>query len=480
MLKSFFKNSLTYNIGNILTLGIALFLLPIYTKYLSPEEFGTIDLFYVIGTFINLTIALEISQGLARYYQDAIKQKEKKEYTSTAFWFTVLVYLIFFFLCFLFSESFTSWLLLDKNKKYIFLLATLAISTLGIFVFTWNQLKWQIQPKESVITSLIYFFVLASVTVYLLVVKGFKVESIFIGQITGNITASLVAYFYSRKSYGFIFSTSKFKKMVSYSAPLVLSSIGLVIAVNIDRIAIKDLLGLEELGIYGVAYRFAAVAGLIMIGFQESLTPLIFKNYKRKKTPSDISKIFNIFIIFASLAVAGSILFSKEIVILFTTEIFYSSANLITLLILSVFFSNIFIFTPGLSIAKKTKLISVIAIFGAIINTILNYTLIPIFGLSGAAYATLISSMCGFLLYLYLSNKHYPIPFQFNLILISFFIVLITSYGFLNLFNEINLKSIIIKILYLLIVLVTISFLLIEKKYILEMKLLLKRKGFKD
>ena len=88
--------------------------------------------------------------------------------------------------------------------------------------------------------------------------------------------------------------------------------------------------------------------------------------------------------------------------------------------------------------------------------------------------------MCGFLLYLYLSNKHYPIPFQFNLILISFFIVLITSYGFLNLFNEINLKSIIIKILYLLIVLVTISFLLIEKKYILEMKLLLKRKGFKD
>ena len=69
MFKSFFKNNLTYNIGNIFTLGIAIFLLPIYTKYLSPNEFGIMDLFMVIGTFINLTIALEISQGLGRYYQ---------------------------------------------------------------------------------------------------------------------------------------------------------------------------------------------------------------------------------------------------------------------------------------------------------------------------------------------------------------------------------------------------------------------------
>ncbi len=463
--------------GNILTLGIAIFLLPIYTKYLSPEEFGTIDLFYVIGTFINLTIALEISQGLARYYQDAKYQKEKKDYVSTAFWFTVLVNSLFFFLCFTFSETFTFWLLGDESKKIIFLLAIIAIATLGIFVFTWNQLKWQIQPKESVIASLVYFFVLAGVTVYLLVFKGFKEESVFIGQISGNIIASLVAFFYARKSYGFIFSTSKFNKMVSYSAPLVLSSIGLVVAVNIDRIAIKDLLGLDELGIYGVAYRFAAVAGLVMIGFQEALTPLIFKNYKKKKTPSDISRIFDIFIIFASLVVVGSILFSSEIVILFTTEIFYNSANLITFLILAVFFSNVFIFTPGLSIAKKTKLISVVAIFGAILNIILNYTLIPIFGLSGAAYATLISSACGFLLYYSLSNKYYPIPFQFKSILIIFFVVLTISYAFQNLFNEINLKSIILKILYLLIVFVITSLLLIERKYIKNIRLIFKRKG---
>ena len=171
MFKSFFKNNLTYNIGNIFTLGIAIFLLPIYTKYLSPNEFGIMDLFMVIGTFINLTIALEISQGLGRYYQEAKNTSKKKEYTSSAFWFTFLVYLSFFFLSFLFSDTFSFFLLDDYGKKLIFLLAIFAIVTNGIFMFTQNQLKWQIQPKQSVIASLVYFFVLASVTIYLLVIK---------------------------------------------------------------------------------------------------------------------------------------------------------------------------------------------------------------------------------------------------------------------------------------------------------------------
>ena len=323
---------------------------------------------------------------------------------------------------FFFSEIFTFWLFLDASKQDIFLLAIVAIMALKLFNFTQSLLRWQIQPKYSVFVNLVYFLVLASVTLYLLIIRELKVESVFIGQITGSIIASFLAFLFARRSYGFTFSLKKFKRMVSYSAPLVLSSISVVIATNIDRIAIKDLLGLEELGIYGVAYRFATVTGLVIIGFQESLTPLIFKFYKNKKTPFEISNIFNIFIVFALFTFTGSILFSKEIIILFTTEPFYGSANLISILIMAIFFSHIFIFMPGLSIAKKTKLIFLTTTSGAILNVILNYKLIPVFGLSGAAYATLISSIGGFILYLLLSNKYYPIPFKFKSILTNFII----------------------------------------------------------
>ena len=102
MIKFFFNSYLTYNIGNVLTLSLALCLLPIYSRYLSPEEFGIVDIFLVISTFVNLTLALEISQGLGRFYQETKKQKDKKEYVSTAFWFTIFIYLLFLIFCFFF------------------------------------------------------------------------------------------------------------------------------------------------------------------------------------------------------------------------------------------------------------------------------------------------------------------------------------------------------------------------------------------
>ena len=294
-----------------------------------------------------------------------------------------------------------------------------------------------------------------------MVALDFKIESIFVGQIAGNIVASLFAIICVRKSYGFIFCITKFKKMVSYSMPLVLSGIGVYIALYIDRIAIKDLLGLDKLGIYGVGYRFAGVAFLVMAGFQQSLSPLVFKYYKEKKTPSDISKIFNIFVVFSLTVVAGAILFSKELVILFTTEAYYSSADVIAILVMAVFFSNMYIFTPGISIAKKTKIIFLISIIAAIINTILNYTLIPLFGIGGAAFATLISSIITFSLYAFFSLRYYSISYNVKTTLLSFIIMLVSSYGIIIIFNEIQLITIIIKSVFLLLVFTSTSFLLL-------------------
>jgi O-antigen/teichoic acid export membrane protein len=135
---------------------------------------------------------------------------------------------------------------------------------------------------------------------------------------------------------------------------------------------------------------------------------------------------------------------------LLTTKAYYSSVGIIPTLVMAVFFSNMYIFAPGISIAKKSKLIAVISIIAAIMNAILNYALIPVLGLSGAAYATLISAVSTFLLYLILSQKYYMIPYQAKPILFAFIIVLISSYGVVSIFDKIQFISIIVKIVYLL------------------------------
>ena len=467
MLREFLKNSFIYNIGNILTRGISIILLPLYTKYLSPSEYGIIDLFFLIASVVNIVITLEISQGIARYYQDTDNEKDKRDYCSTAFWFTVIVYSFFLIFSHIFSDFFTQILLEDPNKKHIFLFAVFSVASNGIFYFTQNQLKWQIQPKENVIINLLNFLVVSSLSIYLLIIKKFGLEGIFISQICANFIATFFAIFFARKSYGFYFSKLKFKKMMSYSLPLVFSGIGVFVALHVDRLAIKDLMGLDKLGIYGVAYRFAAIASLVTLGFQQSLSPLIFKYHRQKKTRFNIANIFNIFVIFASLVISVTILFSRELVILFTEQAYYSSANLISILIIAVFISKIYIFAPGIAIAKKTKLIFVITTISATLNTLLNYTLIPMFGLFGAAYATLTSTIVASSFYLILSNRYYPVPYKIKSLLIIFGLIILSSFVILKFFNEINLISIIFKVFsFVLMSLISIFFL--RKKFTLQ------------
>jgi len=462
MIKTFFKNSLIYTIGTILNRGIGIILIPIYTRYLSPSEYGVIDLFMILASIISLTIALEIHQAVVRYYQDTTDEIQKMQYVSSAFIFSIFVYSSYFMISYIFSDTFTMLLLDDAKYENVFLLASGAIATSGLFYFTSGQLRWQILPKESVIVSVVHLLVVAFIAVYLLAIQGMKVESIFIGQIFGNIFGIVFSIYYSKKSYKLVFIFEKLKKMVSFSYPLVFSGVSIFITLYIDRIAIKELLGLKELGIYGIAYRFAGVASLVMIGFQSSLTPLIYKHYKEDHTPKNIAKLFDGFVILAFFVISGSILFSKEVIVLMSTSEYYTAAGIIPPLVMAVFFSNMYIFSPGMSIANKTKMIATISLVGAIINTMLNYTMIPIFGLIGASFATLISAVFVFYIHVVLSNKYYNIHYGFIKKILIFLFILGMSYLTNSLYTDISISSVVIKFTLLCTISVISIYLLVE------------------
>ena len=465
MIRLFLKNSLTYSIGSILTRGIGILLVPVYTNYLTPLEYGVIDLFIILASIVNLTIALEINQAVVRFYQDVENENDKIQYVSTAFFFTIFAYVIFLLISFVFSDAFTIWLLDDLKYQNVFLLAALAIFTSGIFYFSHGQLAWQVMPKHSSIVSVIHIVIVVGISVYLLVIEGVKIESIFIGQIIGNIVGIAISIYFTSNSYKAIFVYDKLQEMIRFSFPLVFSSLSIFIALFIDRLSIKYFLGLDELGVYGIAYRFAAVTGLVLVGFQSSLTPLIYKYYKEKETPRHISVLFELFMAFMIFVVVGSILFSKEVVILMSAKEFYSASSVIPLLVIAIFFTNMYIFMPGLEIEKKIKIIAIISIFGAILNASLNILLIPVYGINGAAFATLISAIITFIVRARMSQKYYLIQFKWGGCALGFFIAIISSYLLVNSFDGMGVFSISVKVLFLLILTLVI---IVLKKEVLQ------------
>jgi O-antigen/teichoic acid export membrane protein len=253
-----------------------------------------------------------------------------------------------------------------------------------------------------------------SVTITLIFGVGLGLISVFYGQLVGYTVGAVFSYCFARESYGLIFNRVSLKKMLAFSIPLVPSSIGVFLAVYIDRIAIKELMTIADVGLYGIAYRISSLVGLIIAGVQSSLTPLIYNQYEEAGTPAEIARIFRYFLWGAFLFFLGLSLFARELLLIFTTPQFYGAYIIVPILVPAVLLAGMYVFAPGLAIAKRTKSIAVISISAAFLNTVLNFTLIPYLGIRGAAIATLVGAAMQFSLYVWLGNKYYPIPYDWK------------------------------------------------------------------
>jgi O-antigen/teichoic acid export membrane protein len=412
MLKNFFKDSAIYTFGNMLNRGISIIMVPIYVRLLSPADYGVIDLLLLVGGFLNIVIGLEITQGFIRYYSDALSEEEKIDYSSTSFWFIITIYTVTIGLLLIFSKKLNLFYLGNNSSTIIFQLALISFYTNGIFIYLQNQLRFYFKVKSYVFISITYSIISYLATILILIYFKNGAAGLFWGMIIGYTIANFFGWYVAKENYKLKFDWKKCKEMLSFSIPLVPSGIAVILLMYTDRIAIKNLMTLGDVGIFGIAYRFAAILTLVTSSFQTALSPLIFKNYKNPDTPNEIKNIFQYFLI-AALSLIGVLsIFSMEISVIFTTPKYYKASLIIPFLSFSSLFLALNMFTPGLAIIKKTKLIALINIAAAGLNLFLNYTFIPMFGLFGAGMGTLITSILVFIVNTIFNQKYYHINYQ--------------------------------------------------------------------
>jgi O-antigen/teichoic acid export membrane protein len=411
MIKKILSDSFLYTIATILTKGISFIMIPIYTAYFSTAEYGVIDLLMVTGSIVSILIGLEIHQAVARFFPEAKSESEKKVIVSTALWSIIILYLSFLILSLPFMREISSFAFDTIQYQDILFVAFLSFGFNFIYYYFSSQLKWQLKSKENVIVSFIYSLITALLTYILLNFYDGGISSVFIAQIIAAVVSIFLSYHYSKEYYGFILNVAKFKGLIKFSTPLIFSTIIVYAMLYVDRIMINHYLSLEDVGLYGIAFRFASVTTLLTVGIQTALTPLIYNNYQNTKTPISIAKLFNYFALASFVFVAVLFLFSQDIILLFANKNYLGSSSAIPWLAISILFSGVVNFAPGIFIAKKTSYILYINIFAFLLNIVLNLMLIEKYELLGAAYATAISSFIYFLLYYFIGQKYYFIPF---------------------------------------------------------------------
>lgn len=416
MFRSFIRDSFLYGLSNVVARASSVLLVPVYTRALSPADFGVIDLMLVLISVVNVTIALEISQGVARYFMEARTDDERSRYASSSLWFTVATYTAFAVVMWLLAGDVSEVLLHDRNRVDIIRVAAASAWSNGLFYLGLNQLRYQLRPMSYAAVSVAATVVTIITTVLLVVVFRMGAIGVLIAQLVGYTVGLTLVMLRAQPVYRFLFDASKCAEMLRFSIPLVPSSIGVFVTLYVDRIAISRLMSLEDLGQFGIGYRVASVVTLVMIGFQGALSPLIYAHHNEEGTPRELARIFRVFVSLALIGWLALSLFAREIVMVFTTPAFHRGSDVVPLLALAIILSGMYVFAPGLWVAKRTGVIAVINITGAVLNTVLNLVLIPMFGITGAALATMLAAACVFGSYMIASQRLYFVPHSWRLL----------------------------------------------------------------
>ena len=364
MLKKLVSDGAVYGASAAFSRGIQVFLVPIYTRVFSPDEYGVIDLLIVFAALVNLTVALEISLAVARYYGTSDSEEEKKQYASTALWFSAGTYFLFFIIAFSFSGWLSQWWFDSAQWVRAFQIAVGAMALNGIYIFLLDLLRWQHRPKFFALVSACYTCVTTAVALFLVLALESGIVGVFFGQIAGALVGIIVILGASSNVYVFRFYRDKFREMLSYSFPLVFSGVAVFINLNVDRIAINELMGVSDVGVYGVGFRIASVMTLLLMGVQAALFPLVLAGYNEASTPGQLSRILRYLLVLVLAVVFILGLFSREIVELVATPEYYQAAAVIPVLAFTFFFANPYNFAPGLFLVKKTRLVAAIGVVG--------------------------------------------------------------------------------------------------------------------
>ena len=445
MLKSFAKDSISYTIPSFFSKGISILLIPLYTRVLSPADYGIFDLFIVFMNIVNLTVAFEITQGLARFYILEENEDHKVGYSSTAFWFSLFCYLSFFIVSYFFSKPLSHFVLGNSNSVFIFQIGVLYILVNGLLQLVQNQYRWQMMSFNFMVNSLMQIILTSMFSLLFIYYLNLKILGLFLGLLLGAIFPLFLGIYQLKKSFQFRFDTSKLYILLKHTIPLVPASISVWVISYIDRVMIQHFYGNNEVGIYGIGFRISSAIMILIVGFQTALTPLIFKHHADSNTPKKVAFLFKSFLLLVFVSCLVFVVFLSNILELLTSPEFFDSRYVIIFMLPSVIFSQLYIFFPGIGLTGKTYLILLINFGGGILNILLNLLFIPYYSYIGASIATMISQLVVFLSFLLVSQKLYFVPHNWSKIL-PFTIFFFSIYFVLAIFRVSIFDSLIIRV----------------------------------
>jgi O-antigen/teichoic acid export membrane protein len=409
------QHSAIYGLGGLVSRFVALLLLPLYTRYLTPADYGAVETLVALAAILATVLRLGIASAFFRFYFDSADAAHRLRVVRTSFWFTMAMATLGLVVGLILAEPISNWLF-DTGDHTTLVRAS--------FVLLWAQMNYEqitslfrVEERAVAFTiaTLVNLAVTVAATVLFVVVFDWGATGVVAGNFTGTLIVYAALLVYRHEQLGLTLDRPLLRQMNRFGIPLVPSMLALWLLNFGDRFFILKLADQSEVGVYSIGARIASAMVLLLAAFRAGWLAFAYSIEDDDRARRAYSFVLTYLLFVASWAALALALLSPWLVRWLTTPAFFDASEVVPLLVFgAVALGGFNVVSIVLGRRKRTQFNWVATGSGAAVSVVLNLVLIPPYGIVGAGIANLSAFTVMFLVITWWSQRVFWVPYQWR------------------------------------------------------------------
>lgn len=394
-IKNTIKQSAIYGLSRISLKFVSFILTPVISVYFSVGEYGILDRFERFWQIIFAISLFGMETALLRWYTLTEDKEKKRSLVFTIIMFLVGINLLLITAGIIFSGSLSFQIFGEKIYSNVIILTFLIACFEALMVVPLSLLRAENKPVKYLFVTIAGTLIALLLQLYFLIYTSNKLEGIFVSKFIAPLLTFVVLLPFLLKRINFSFEKVHLIDILKFSFPLMLTGVVSTLLNSVNRFILGFIGKPDDVGLFSLASNISGIITFVLISpFQLAFNAIFWQKLKDSNAARFFTKsVTYSFLLYVWGALVISLLIPYIIKVYIPTKpAYWDAQNLVSILSMSlVFYGMLTISYMSYHQAKRNDLIFYFQSGALILNIILNYILIPLMGMYGAALATLFS-----------------------------------------------------------------------------------------
>ena len=408
-------HSAVYGIGVVLRRMGSIIMLPIYTRFLSTEEYGTVELLGISIDIVALILGLGLNASVFRFCSRAATEGEKRQIVSTVHFLMMGASLFGALTGVALAPHISQIVFSSTDQTYFVRIVFTSFFFLGVSEIGMTALQARHESARYVRISMMQLVIQLSVIVYLLVFRQMGIMGVLLGNLTAFACSGTYLVWVTLRWTGVQFSRTFLRPLFRYSIPLVFDNIAAFIMAFGDRYFLNHMSSTAEVGLYALSYKFGFMILYMLQPFHTFWAVERFEVAKRQDASSMYRRYFLYYLATLLFFALGLSVLAKDAIRIMAAPEFHPAYRVIWILVTAYVIHGLAAFCMiGVLVEGKTEQITISTWFAAAVCLVMNFVLVPRYHSYGAAIATIVPFSLRYVLVLRFSQRLLPVAYDWG------------------------------------------------------------------